>query len=358
MAELAVDIQLKRADFSLRVNEQISLAGITAVFGPSGAGKTMLLRVISGLERDARGRIEFDASIWQNEARFEPAHRRQIGFVFQDGRLFPHLDVAGNLRFAARPQAGSPRVDYADVVDALELQALLKRRTESLSGGERQRVAIGRALLRSPRLLLMDEPLSSLDSARKAEIVRYIEGLPERFKLPIIYVAHDIGEVARLAKHMLLIAAGRVVERGATRDILERIDLWTFTGRPEAGSVLEMQVRSHANGMTELALDEQTLRVPEVTAVPGSRLMLKINARDVVVATRPPEHLSIRNVLQAKIVRIDVDAEIYAELLLDLGSQRLRARVTRDAVQALNLTPGQAVYALIKSVLFEDYARL
>lgn len=358
MSELVIEIELARSEFSLSVRERISASGITAVFGPSGSGKTTLLRVIAGLEPGARGRIEFDGTSWQSAGGSVPAHHRRIGYVFQEGRLFPHLDVSGNLRFGTRHARGATKIALTDVVNALDLDPLLGRRIDSLSGGERQRVAIGRALLSCPDLLLMDEPLSSLDSARRGEILSYIEALPARFGLPIIYVTHSIAEVTRLAEHMLLVADGRVVERGPTRALLERMDLWELTGRREAGAALRMQVQSHSRGMTTLMLDGQALRVPAISATPGTELTLKINARDVAIATQRPENLSIRNVLAAQVAKIDYAGEIYAELLLTVGSQRLRARITREAVQALGLDEGQDVFALIKSVLFEDYAQV
>jgi molybdate transport system ATP-binding protein len=267
------------------------------------------------------------------------------------------LSVAKNLLFAMRHGQRPARIAYDDVVDALDLKGLLERTTTSLSGGEQQRVAIARALLTSPRLLLMDEPLSSLDASRKREIVGYIEALPERFGLPIVYVTHSVDEAARLADGMLLLADGRVQARGPVKQIVERTDLWAFTGRAEAGSLLDTQVRGHENGMTQLAMGDEILRIPQVAAAPGEAVKLKIHARDVVIATQRPEHLSIRNVLRAEIEAIELDAQTYAELLLSVGSQRLRARITQDAMRELGLARGQAVYALIKSAVFDDYLR-
>lgn len=352
---LQLTLELARPGFRLELSETIRLDGITAVFGPSGSGKTTLLRAIAGLERHARGRVACADSVWQDEHLFVPAHARRIGYVFQDGRLFPHLDVRGNLHFALRHRSRIGHIAYDDVVAALDLGELLERAPTSLSGGEQQRVAIGRALLCDPRLLLMDEPVSSLDAARRLEIVRYVERLPAQFGLPVVYVTHSVDEAVRLADDMLLLANGRVVARGPAKDLVERIDLWRHTGRLDAGSLLDTRVVAHEEGMTRLALDGETLRVPEIDAEPGSTVKLKINARDVVLATVRPKHLSIRNVIAAEIEAIAVDRSIYAELLLRVGGQGLRARITRHALRELGLAEGQTVFALIKSVAFDEY---
>lgn len=362
MSELALDVQLERSDFSLAVRDTWALDGITALFGPSGSGKTTLLRVIAGLEDGARGTVTFDGERWQHDGARVPPHRRGVGYVFQDGRLFPHLDVERNLRFAlerahsrasSRPRATAP-ITFANVVGALDLKRLLGRRPASLSGGEQQRVAIGRALLTSPRLLLMDEPLSSLDIGRKREIVPLIEKLPAAFHVPVLYVTHNVDEVARLASRVVLLNAGKVVAHGDVAEILERIDLWTYTGGRETGAVLEVRVESEKDGIANLRLREHALHVPMEQPPLGRTLRIRINARDVAIATLRPREISIRNVLGAEILRIDLDASIYVELLLGVDGQHLRARITRDALDELRLKVGQHVYALIKSVALES----
>jgi len=356
LAELALDVSLRRGGFTLEVRETIDLAGITALFGPSGSGKTTLLRIISGLETAAHGTVTFDGERWQAPGLRVPPHRRRVGYVFQDGRLFRHLTVEKNLTFGAgrRGEKARHAILFDDVVRALDLAPLLPRRPASLSGGEQQRVAIGRALLAGPRLLLMDEPMSSLDVGRKAEILPYIERLPEAFGLPVLYVTHSVDEVARLASRVVLLSEGRVVGRGTVGDILERIDLWPVTGRLEAGTLIEAVVERTEAGMASLVLGEQRLRIPLAETPAGTRIRLRIHARDVAIATAKPHAISIRNVLDAEILRIDFVGPVYVELLLAVDGRHLRSRITREAFDELGLDVGRRVYALVKSVAFED----
>jgi molybdate transport system ATP-binding protein len=361
LANLSVDINLVRGSFELKVQREIALAGITALFGPSGAGKTTLLRVLAGLEEDARGIVELDGTVFQRAGFRLAPHRRGIGYVFQDGRLFSHLTVEGNLRFALErverreAAARSSRTISLDaVVDALDLRPLLTRRTTSLSGGEQQRVAVGRALLTSPRLLLMDEPLSSLDVGRKREIIPLIERLPATFGVPVLYVTHNVDEVARLASQMLLMSAGKIAAEGRVADVLERLDLASLTGERDAGAVLEVTVDAGREGFAALRMSEHVLHVPLAAAEPGGILRIRIHARDVAIALERPQRLSIRNVLPARVLRVDVDDTVHAEVLLEVDGQRLRSRITRDALEDLALAPGQNVFALIKSVAIES----
>ena len=373
MTALAIDVRLVRDEFSLHVNTQMDLDGITAVFGPSGAGKTTLLRIVAGLETRAEGRVAVGDELWQDTdgGVMVPAHARHLGFVFQDGRLFPHLTVEGNLRFAAErarrryrgrtgdasgagaggQHAAGP--DMSAVVGALDLKGLLERSTDTLSGGEQQRVAMGRALLADPRVLLMDEPLSALDLRRKAEIIPYIERLAGEFGVPMLYVTHNVDEVARLASCMLLLADGRLAAQGGVAEVLERVELWPLTGRLEAGSVLEAIAGVTHDGITSLDVEGETLRIPAIGVAPGTPVRLRVAAREVAVACERPQRLSIRNVLPARVLRIEFTEAPFAELLLDVHGQHLRSRVTREAVEDLGLHEGQPVFALIKSVAFE-----
>jgi molybdate transport system ATP-binding protein len=239
-------------------------------------------------------------------------------------------------------------------VAALDLEQLLARRVTSLSGGEQQRVAIARALLTSPRLLLMDEPLSSLDVSRKRDILPHIERLPATFGVPVLYVTHSVDEVARLANDVLLLAGGRVAAHGPVTEILERIDLGSLTGGLEAGAVLRVRVEQVAHGIATLLLGAQRLRVPMHDTAAGAELRIRVHARDVAIATLQPRQLSIRNILAAEILQIGAGAGVNVELLLDVDGQRVRSRITRDALEELDLRPGQQVFALIKSVALES----
>jgi molybdate transport system ATP-binding protein len=372
MATLHLDTRLDFGGFALALDDEaVPLRGVTALFGPSGSGKTTILRVVAGLERHARGRVGFGDTVWQDDARrlFVKPHRRAVGYVFQDARLFDHLSVEGNLRYARR-RAAAPEDDRAgdgladEVVEALELAPLLDRRPAGLSGGERQRVAIGRALLTRPSLLLMDEPLSARDLRRRAAIIPDIEALPRRFGVPVLYVTHAIEEVARMADDMVVLADGRFVASGPAEAVMERLDLQPLAGHFEAGVLLDGAVTGHddAFAMTEVDLGSadgspeagQSIRMPGVDVPVGQRVRLRVRARDVSLALAPPADISIRNILRATILSVVEEQErAFAETLLDIGGQHLRARLTREAVAALGLEPGLEVYALIKSIAFD-----
>lgn len=353
MSVLSIDIELRRHGFALTVDERIPIDGVTALYGPSGCGKTTLLRVIAGLEQTADGTLSFDGVQWQGRRSWIAAHDRHIGFVFQDTRLFAHLSVAGNLQFPTRFSRNRGAIGLQDVVDAFALQGLLNRATGSLSGGEAQRVAIARSLLSNPKLLLMDEPLSSIDVSRKQEILPYIEQLSSRFSLPVLYVTHDADEVTRLADHLVLLDNGRIVESGGVAEIFEHRDLSSAQGRQEASSVLNVTVEAVRDGMITLALGTQRLRVPGDSSTFGTHSRIRIHARDVVIATRDIEHLSIRNKLACTVAKVIFVTAPYVELLLDVESQRLRATITRTAYDELRLSEGMSVFALIKSAALE-----
>ncbi|WP_420403952.1 molybdenum ABC transporter ATP-binding protein [Nisaea sp.] len=341
-------------EFAAGVDVSTPLAGIVGLFGPSGHGKTTLLRLAAGLERGADSHVEHAGEVWQDDTRgiFVPPHKRGIGFVFQDSRLFPHLTAGGNLDYAVRRASAERREPTRDqIVDMLDLGSLLHRRIQDLSGGETQRVAIGRALVSRPRLLLMDEPLSALDLRRKMEILPYIERLREEMDIPVLYVTHSIDELSRLADHMLLIRDGTVAAQGTVPDIMQRMDLGPMMGRFEAGVILEGPVVAQDPdfAMTDLAIGGQVLRMPNIDAEPGTVVRVRIRARDVSIATEAPSGLSIRNVLKARIAEIFVEDGAFAEILLELEDAALRARITRESVEELDLVPGRNVYALIKS---------
>ena len=357
---LSLRVRLSFPGFDLDVTEELHLDGVTALFGPSGGGKSTLLRTIAGFETPRTGRIALGGETWfDSETRVNvPAHLRPVGFMFQDARLFGHLGVAGNLAFAdKRSRTRAAGFHHGDVIAALDLRPLMDRSIGSLSGGERQRVALARTLLTRPKLLLLDEPLSALDVERKADILPYLEELPKRFGIPTIYVSHALEEVVRLADRVLVLADGRPQGYGPAAAIVERLDLQPITGRFEAGALVEARVTGQDErlALTHLDLDGETLKMPMVDHLkPGDTIRLRIRARDVALATRRPEGISIRNVLPGIVDDIAPEPDTaFAEVYVALKTTRFRARLTRAAVEDLGLTKGTSVFALIKSVTFD-----
>ncbi|HTZ38353.1 MAG TPA: molybdenum ABC transporter ATP-binding protein [Stellaceae bacterium] len=338
-----------------------SAGGVTVLFGRSGAGKTSLVNAIAGLYRPERGHVAVDGEVLTDteSRRFVPVHRRRIGYVFQEGRLFPHLSVRQNLLygrwFAPKPVPGG---EFDQVVELLGLPRLLARRPANLSGGEKQRVAIGRALLARPRLLVMDEPLSSLDDRRRAEILPYIERLRDEIGVPIVYVSHVVAEVARLATTLVVLSEGKVAAAGPTAEIMARLDLFPLTGRAEAGAILATRVAGHdpVFGLTLLRAAAGELHVPRLDLPTGAELRLRIRARDVMLALVPPEKLSALNVLPGTVAEIAADAGPIVQVRLDCAGEALVARLTRRSVETLGLAPGLPVYAVIKSIALDRQA--
>ena len=354
---LAIDITHQLGNFLLDARFETG-GGLVALFGRSGAGKTSLVNVIAGLIRPDRGRVAVGGVTLVDAERgiFVPRHQRRLGYVFQEGRLFPHLTVRQNLlygRWFAPP--AERREDLDRVVDLLGIDALLDRRPGRLSGGEKQRVAIGRALLASPRMLLMDEPLASLDEARKAEILPYIERLRDQSKVPIVYVSHSIAEVARLASTIVLVSEGKVVAVGPAVEIMRRLDLFPLTGRAEAGAIIEATVESHDArfGLTQLRSRAGVWKLPRLDAPVGARLRLRVRARDVMLAKSPPADLSALNILAGAVADIAAGDGPIVEIRLDCNGESLLARLTRYSVERLGLARGTPVYALVKSVALE-----
>jgi len=348
-----VDVDHAREHFRLTARFS-SAPGLTALFGRSGSGKSTLVDIIGGLIRPTRGRVAVDGQVLVDTDRgvFVPKHRRRIGYVFQDSRLFPHLSVRNNLlygRWFAR-NGGGTSGDLASVVELLGIGALLDRWPHSLSGGERQRVAIGRALLAHPRLLLMDEPLASLDEARRVEILPYIERLRDEAGVPIVYVSHSVTEVARLATTVVILTEGKVTAVGPVLDILPLADAG------DAGAVLDATVARHdeAFQLTVLASAAGELQVPRLAAPVGAPVRAYIRAREVMISLRPPEEISALNVLAGRIVAITPSANgAQADVRLDCNGATLMARLTAKSVQRLALAAGRPVFAVIKSVSFE-----
>lgn len=328
--------------------------GITALFGRSGAGKTSVINAVAGLLRPQAGRVVLDGETLfdaQSDV-WVPPHRRRMGYVFQDARLFPHLDVRDNLNFGARyAPRGSRGPGFDEVVALLGLGNLLTRAPATLSGGERQRVALGRAMLSHPRLLLMDEPLASLDGPRKQEILPYLERLRDSGPgVPILYVSHAVDEIARLADRLVLLQDGRVQRQGALFDVMADPEAVPLLGVREAGAVLEAEVVSHAeDGLSRLAIRAGWLELPGVEASVGARLRLRVLAQDILLSRGRPEGLSSRNVLAVRVTAVHHGAGPGAAVALDAGGDRLLARVTARAVQELELREGVDCYAILKA---------
>jgi molybdate transport system ATP-binding protein len=330
-------------------------APVVGLFGRSGSGKTSVVNALAGTIRPHRGRIVINGETLFDSARGidVPPNRRRLGYVFQDGLLFPHLDVEANLLYGFhRAPAEARIIEPAHVVDLLGLKSLLRRAPDKLSGGEKQRVAIGRALLAQPRLLLMDEPLASLDVPRQSEVLRYIEKLRDNLDIPIVYVSHAVGEITRLADTVVLMADGKVLASGPVDEVMGRIDLRPHTGRYESGSVLETVVGAHdlSYGLTTLRFEGGELVVPNVEALVGERVRVRIRARDVALAIVRPAGLSVLNVLPATVVALSAEEGPIAEVQLRIGKLPLLARITRRSAEELALRHGQELYALIKAV--------
>ncbi|HEX6440891.1 MAG TPA: molybdenum ABC transporter ATP-binding protein [Stellaceae bacterium] len=357
---LSVRVEHRLGDFALDAAFD-SEAGLTALFGRSGAGKTSLVNAIAGLIRPERARIVLDDAVLTDTERrvFVPVRHRRIGYVFQEGRLFPHLTVRQNLLYGRWFARGPSRPgEVKHVVELLGIGDLLGRRPANLSGGEKQRVAIGRALLAHPRLLVMDEPLASLDEARKAEILPYIERLRDDTRIPIVYVSHQVAEVARLATTLVVLSEGRVAAAGPAAAIMGRIDLFPLTGRAEAGAILTTRVAEHdlRFGLTTLRAAAGELRVPYTDLRLGEPLRVRIRARDVMIALEPPQGLSALNVLPGTVAEIGHADGPIVQIRLDCAGEALVARLTRRSVETLGLEPGRPVYAVIKSIAFDHHA--
>lgn len=354
---LSVDVRHRRGHFDLQVAFEAG-PGVTALFGHSGSGKTTVLELIAGLERPQAGRIVVDGEVLADTTTrtWVPSHRRRVGFCFQDSRLFPHMTVRQNLAYGTRFSGRRDEPAHmAQVLDLLGIGDLLERRPGTLSGGERQRVAIGRALLSTPRLLLLDEPLASLDGPRRAEILPYLARVREEAGIPIVYVSHTLPEVARLADTVVLMTAGRVTATGPVAELLSRLDLGEASQGAEAGAVLTTVVAGEpaSSRGTILRHPAGEFHVPWQGQPTGTTVRLHVLARDVALATGEIGALSIRNRLAATIVELAPMHGGVHEIRLDAGGEPLLARVTAETVEEMGLRPGLAVTALIKSVALD-----
>ena len=355
---LSLDVQHRQGAFTLEARFTAS-AGVLALFGASGSGKTTLLNIIAGLTRPERGRVQVDGDVLTDTATgvHVPPHRRRLGYIFQEGRLFPHLSVRQNLAygrwFLRVEQKANARLDQ--VTELLALGPLLERAPAGLSGGEKQRVAIGRALLAEPRLLLMDEPLAALDQARKDEILPFLERLRDQAGVPIVYVSHALSEVARLASTVVVLEAGRVVGTGAVGDVLAQANLLPSTDRGEAGAVIEAVVEPGTPaGIITLRSLGNRWQVPSQGLPAGQRVRLRVRARDVMIALTAPGDISALNILPGRVSELRPAGDGAMDVRLDCGGDRLVARLTEVSVQRLQLAPGVSVYAIVKAIAFDS----
>jgi len=354
-----IDVEVTRrvGAFELDVAFQAE-APIVGLFGRSGSGKTTLVNALAGVTRPQRGRIVVNGeTLFDSTRNIDlPPERRRLGYVFQDDLLFPHLRVEANLLYGyRRAPAGARLIDEAHVIELLGLRSLLQRLPDALSGGEKQRVAIGRALLAQPRLLLMDEPLASLDVQRRDEVLRYIELLRDDLHIPIVYVSHSVAEVTRLADTVVLLSDGRSIASGSVEEVMGRMDLRPQTGRYEAGTVLDAVVAAHDidYGLTTLRFAGGVLTVPSVQGLVGERIRVRVRARDVSVALVRPTDVSILNVLEGSLVGFGTDDGPIVDVQLQVGEVSLVARITRRSREQLRLHEGQTVFALVKAVSFD-----
>lgn len=350
---MEIQVTRQQGDFLVSAAFEGTESGVTALYGPSGAGKTSIINMVAGLIRPDSGHISVNGlCLFDSDRGINlPTERRRIGYVFQDGRLLPHLSVRANLSYGMRLTPVDRRfVTFDAVVELLGIGHLLDRRPAKLSGGEKQRVAIGRALLTSPAMLLMDEPLASLDAPRKAEVLPFIMRLSREFAIPILYVSHIMDEILNMADRMVILNSGRAIASGDIEDLLSGTELGSYIGGEEFGSVISTVVDEPLDdsGLTRLRFDPHVLKVPAVSAPKGTSIRIRIFARHVAVSLQPPDESSFQNVLPARVDRIMDHGKSFVDVRLDIG-RYLWARITRQACSDLKLKTGKPVFALIKS---------
>jgi molybdate transport system ATP-binding protein len=357
---LAVTVAKRRGAFDLDVAFEAPTPGIVALFGRSGCGKTTVVEILAGLLAPDRGRVRLEDVVLVDTASGYslPAERRRIGYVFQDARLFPHLSVRGNLRYGQKRAPAAPHtIGFDDITELLGLAPLLARRPYTLSGGERQRVALGRALLSQPRLLLLDEPLAALDASRRAEVLPYLEALRDKLSIPMVYVSHQFEEVLRLADYVVLMEAGRIVAAGGIHEMSLRPEFAAIVGPEAVGAVLEGVISDAdaARGLARLNFGSGTLLVAAADARVGARARVQLFASDLILATQPAQGLSVRNSIAGVVRGIREDQNEAQLVTVDIGGASVLARVTRDALDSLGLHPGSPVWVLVKAVSLRSH---
>ncbi|MCH7816040.1 MAG: molybdenum ABC transporter ATP-binding protein [Proteobacteria bacterium] len=351
---ISVDIHLQKSDFKLEARFDISKSGVTGVFGPSGCGKTTLLRVLAGLEPESQGTVQIGQDSWQSATAFTASERRRVGMVFQEPSLFSHLNVADNLLYGRkRTKINLQGIDLESIYDLLKLRDMLDRDTRSLSGGERQRVAIGRALLASPVMLLMDEPMSAMDQNARHQLMPFLENVVQQLEMPVFYVSHSTEEIARLADNLILMDQGRVTAYGAMSEVLGRVDS-PLNQLDDAFSVFECRVQSHdLPHLTSVSSrGGEMLHIPRLQDTRQDQVRLRIRARDVSLCLEQPRNTSILNVLRGEVVAISQLIEQGSRTVkLDIAGESLLAKVSEYSVQQLQLRPGKSIFAQIKSAV-------
>lgn len=350
--DIQISLRLQRTGFLLDLDLRLPGRGVTVLFGPSGSGKTTLLRCMAGLERTPGGQVSMGDEIWQDDRHWVPTHRRHLGYVFQDAALFPHLSVRQNLAYGQQRNGAHTLLDLDQIIELLGIRPLLDRKPQGLSGGEQQRVSIARALAPGPRLLMLDEPLTGLDHARKQEFMPYLDRLHEELAIPVLYVTHATDELLRLADYVVLMDAGKVRAAGPLDATLARLDLSLAAGL-ERGVVIEGQVAAVPAewGLVRVDFAGGSLWARDQQLAPGRRLRVSVLARDVSLALQRPQQTSIQNVLQG-IVEAIADDEHPSQVLVkvSLGNTQLLANLTRRALAALELQPGMPVWVQVKAV--------
>ena len=354
---IEIDIDQRLGTFHLSVAFRAD-APIVGLFGRSGAGKTSVVNAIAGITRPMRGSIAINGQcLFDSSRKIDvPPEDRRVGYVFQDALLFPHLDVKANLLYGRKLRRHDRHfIEEDKVVELLALESLLNRRTATLSGGEKQRVAIGRALLAQPRIMLFDEPLASLDQARKAEVISYVERLREELSIPMVYVSHSVMEITRVADTVVLLSEGRCLAVASTDQIMGRADFASAADHEEVDSIIETRIveQNADDQLTMLAFDGGRFVVPKHDGAIGTRVRTRIRARDVALATRRPIDISIQNVLPGRVSAISADNRPTVAVQLVLGSASITACITRQSLRELRIEVGQEIFALVKAVSFD-----
>jgi molybdate transport system ATP-binding protein len=358
---LTVNVQSQRGEFQLDARFEAPTPGVTALFGRSGCGKTTLVNLLAGLITPQAGRIALGDEVWFDAAQGinVPVEQRRIGYVFQDARLFPHYSVRGNLLYGAPRGVDDSSAQFDDIVTLLGLTPLLSRRPGALSGGEKQRVALGRALLAQPRLLLLDEPLAALDRLRRDEVLPYLERLRDQYAIPMVYVSHQFDEVLRLASHLVVMDQGRVIAAGDVGAVSLTAALRDVIGIEAAGSVLDGEVIAidAQQELATVAVGSEQLRVAAGSLQPQQRVRLRVLAREVILATQEPHGISVRNQLRGRIAAITASDDGGVLIAVDVGGVTVQARITHAATRELQLVPGANVWVLVKAVSVSRHAR-